>query len=188
MLVGVVVAMTPSGGIGAGGALPWPRLAGDMRHFQAVTTMTRFPGMQNAVIMGRGTWDSIPAARRPLAGRLNIVLSRDAGWLPDGAHIASSLDDALRHVAPICEAAFVIGGAGPIAEALSHPSVTHVYATHVEQEFPHDVTIPVPDPAAFQLVSKQASVEDAGVPYHFALYRRKDGGANPEAQYLSLVR
>ena len=65
----VVVAATRSGGIGARGGLPW-RLPGDMRRFADITTRTFDPERANAVIMGRKTWESLPARRRPLPERV----------------------------------------------------------------------------------------------------------------------
>jgi dihydrofolate reductase/thymidylate synthase len=73
----LVVAATRNGfGIGKDGTLPW-KLPGDMAYFKELTIRTRGEsGVQNAVIMGRRTWDSIPPKFRPLKGRINIVLSR----------------------------------------------------------------------------------------------------------------
>ncbi len=73
----VVVAAARNGGIGKSGGLPW-RLPGDMKYFKKLTSEAAMPGMQNAVIMGRATWQSIPAKHRPLPDRLNIVLSSSA--------------------------------------------------------------------------------------------------------------
>ncbi|PNH03081.1 Bifunctional dihydrofolate reductase-thymidylate synthase 2 [Tetrabaena socialis] len=78
----LVIAATPTLGIGKGGQLPDWKLPGDMAYFKELTSRTRDSARQNAVIMGRKTWESIPAKFRPLKGRLNIVLSRafaDAG-------------------------------------------------------------------------------------------------------------
>ena len=75
----VIVAATPSNGIGLNGTLPW-RLKPDMQYFQRLTIgfqrASRAP--KNVVIMGRKTWESIPPAHRPLKERINIVLSRNA--------------------------------------------------------------------------------------------------------------
>jgi dihydrofolate reductase len=71
----MVVAYEISRGIGLKGDMPW-KLTKDMTYFKSLTSSVRTAGKQNAVVMGRTTWDSIPAKFRPLKGRLNIVLSR----------------------------------------------------------------------------------------------------------------
>lgn len=76
----IIVAATEGGGIGKGGTLPW-KLPGDMRFFKESTSATSSAvGARNAVVMGRKTWLSIPRKFRPLAGRINVVLSRDAAF------------------------------------------------------------------------------------------------------------
>lgn len=62
-------------GIGHAGGLPW-RLRQDMAFFKKMTTNTVDSNKQNAVIMGRKCWDSIPVKFRPLSNRINVVLSR----------------------------------------------------------------------------------------------------------------
>ena len=69
------LARARNGVIGRGAALPW-RLGADMRRFRALT-------QGKPVIMGRKTWESLP--RKPLVGRMNIVLSRDGSFEPKGA-------------------------------------------------------------------------------------------------------
>ncbi len=66
----------------AGGTLPWS-IPGDLRYFKELTSRTADPGKQNAVIMGRKTWESLPPKFRPLPGRLNVVLSRNGGGAAD---------------------------------------------------------------------------------------------------------
>ena len=65
----LIAAMCSDGGIGYKGALPWPHCKADMAHFAKRTTGAG----NNAVIMGKKTWDSIPA--RPLRNRANLILS-----------------------------------------------------------------------------------------------------------------
>ena len=91
----IVVAANRSMGIGRGGRLPW-KLAGDMAHFRTLTQTCRAAGKRNAVIMGRRTWESIPAKFRPLAGRLNVVLTRQA-VSPQGASPGGNLDTPGQH-------------------------------------------------------------------------------------------
>jgi dihydrofolate reductase len=74
----IIVAATKANGIGLKANLPW-RLAKEMKYFAQVTSHAP-EGQQNAVIMGRNTWESIPAKFRPLARRVNIVVSRNTEY------------------------------------------------------------------------------------------------------------
>eukprot|EP00983_Pelagomonas_calceolata_P026262 824750-Pelagomonas_calceolata.AAC.1 len=114
----LVVAASKNGlGIGKDGGLPW-KLPGDMAYFKELTLRTHDEKKQNAVIMGRKTWESIPPKFRPLPGRLNIVLSRSgaAQVTAEGAHhVCSSLEDAVAllstpEMQARVENQFVIGG------------------------------------------------------------------------------
>jgi dihydrofolate reductase len=69
-----ILACTKKGGIGLNGKLPW-RIKEDMMLFKKITTTTAATISQNAVIMGRKTWESIPKKFRPLPNRINIILS-----------------------------------------------------------------------------------------------------------------
>ncbi|RBH39812.1 diacylglycerol kinase, partial [Pseudomonas sp. MWU13-2860] len=80
----LVAAMAAQRVIGIDNRLPW-HLPEDLKHFKAVT-------LGKPVIMGRKTWDSIG---RPLPGRRNIVVTRQADWRADGAEAAHSLEQAL---------------------------------------------------------------------------------------------
>lgn len=71
----LIVAMDSAGGIGRDGQLPW-HLPADFKQFVRLTKTTVDPAKRNAVLMGRKCWQGIPAKFRPLAGRLNVVLSR----------------------------------------------------------------------------------------------------------------
>ncbi|RAK96354.1 dihydrofolate reductase, partial [Aspergillus ibericus CBS 121593] len=64
-------------GIGHHGTLPWPRIKSDMTFFARVTSRPPVPGTTNAIIMGRKTYDSVPANLRPLGKRINTVITRD---------------------------------------------------------------------------------------------------------------
>jgi dihydrofolate reductase len=74
----LIVAATKTNGIGQGSQLPW-RLPKEMAYFKRVTSNAP-DGRLNAVIMGRKTWESIPANFRPLPNRVNIVISRNADY------------------------------------------------------------------------------------------------------------
>jgi dihydrofolate reductase len=106
-----------------------------MAHFKQVTTEPPSPGMTNAVIMGRKTWDSIPPKFRPLEGRTNVVLTRSFHTeYPDGVLVASSLEDAMQQLEhlPNVGRVFVIGGAQVYEEAIQSGMVTKVIYTEVD--------------------------------------------------------
>ena len=94
--------------IGAGGGIPWS-LPGEQALFRQRTT-------GSTVVMGRATWDSLPARFRPLPGRRNVVLTRDPQWSADGAEVAGSVDEVLRRYDDF----WVIGGADVYAAFLPH--------------------------------------------------------------------
>ena len=78
--VTLIVAATKNNGIGQAGKLPW-HLPQEMQYFARVTTGEPDGiGKKNAVVMGRATWESIPRRFRPLPGRINLVISRQAGY------------------------------------------------------------------------------------------------------------
>ncbi|SPO26664.1 related to Dihydrofolate reductase [Ustilago trichophora] len=117
----MVAAMSLNNGIGKDGGLPW-KLKGEMSYFRSVTTyVPEQKGARNAVIMGRKTWTSIPPKFRPLANRINIVISRtcnaqDLGVDPESkdVQVFASIQQVLTHLAAHHESLyriFVIGGA-----------------------------------------------------------------------------
>lgn len=126
----IIVAATLTNGIGKGGTLPW-RLPKEMAYFTKVTS-TAPEGSTNAVLMGRNTWESIPAKFRPLRRRTNIVISRNSEYPVEStddaqAFLCTSLGDALDHLkearltAPL-NRAFIIGGAGLYKDTLALPA------------------------------------------------------------------
>ena len=126
----IVAIASKTRGIGIGGALPW-KLRNDMKYFQNITSTVdaKFSATaQNAVVMGRKTWESIPKKFRPLPNRLNVVLSRSADvrttcGIPDDVLTANSFENALDQLAPLRVSGqvahvFAIGGASVYDAAL----------------------------------------------------------------------
>ena len=138
MTVGLIWAQAANGVIGAEGALPW-HLPEDLAHFKRVT-------LGAPVIMGRKTWDSLPARFRPLPGRRNLVVTRDAGWQAEGAEAMTSFEAALDSVAGTPKA-FVIGGGQLYALAL--PRADELVLTEIDAELDGDVFFPAFDRARF---------------------------------------
>ena len=161
----IVVAADLEWGIGKNGALPWPKLKGDLAHFKRVTSDAP-AGQRNAIVMGRKTWDSAEVAGRPLPRRLNIVISRGALTVPDGVIAATSLDEALASATDVA-ATFVVGGAQILITAIDHPALRYVYLTRVEGRFDCDTHIPDLDARGFTPTAWDGACEgeDSGVRY-----------------------
>lgn len=142
--IDVVVAVDDDHGIGRDGGIPW-RVPGDVRFFKDLTSRAS-PGRRNAVVMGRKTWESIPARFRPLPGRLNVVLSRTACYAPDGAVVASGLSEALLLTAELndVEHVFIIGGASVYAEAMSRPEFRCAWVSRIPGSYGCDVRLAAP--------------------------------------------
>jgi dihydrofolate reductase len=143
------LARARNGVIGRAGDLPW-RLATDLRRFRKLT-------LGKPVIMGRKTWDSL--TRRPLPGRLNLVLTRQPEFEAAGAIACADFTEALDiareqaaedGVDEVC----VIGGAALFALAL--PRARRIYLTEVEGEPVGDVTMPALDETGWREVSREA--------------------------------
>lgn len=158
----LIAAVDRQRAIGRDGALLWHE-GEDQRHFRRVT-------MGCPVIMGRKTWDSLPARFRPLPGRRNVVVTRDAAWRAEGALPAASLDAALALAADAARA-FVIGGGELYALAL--PRADELILTEVDAVFATaDTYFPAFDRAAFAECAREPHVAADGTPYAFVTYRR----------------
>jgi dihydrofolate reductase len=143
------VARSRNGVIGRGGALPW-RLRSDLQLFKATT-------LGKPVIMGRKTWDSLP--RKPLPGRMNLVLSRDGSFQPRGALVCDRFDEAVQiareqaaedGASEVC----VIGGEALFALAL--PKARRLYLTEVQAEVEGDARFPAFDESQWREVRREA--------------------------------
>lgn len=129
--IALIAAVAQNGVIGREGAMPW-RLSSDLRRFRSLT-------MGKPVIMGRKTYDSIG---KPLAGRTNIVITRQSDFPAEGIFVVPDLDAALRLAATgDPDEIMVIGGGEIYAEAIGRADrlyITHVVAAPTgETRFPH---------------------------------------------------
>jgi dihydrofolate reductase len=120
--------------------------------------------------MGRRTWDSLPDRFRPLPGRRNIVVSRNATWHADGADRAGSLDEALL-LAGGEPRVFVIGGAELYADAL--PLADELLITEIDLEAEGDTLFPSWDRAAFHEESREQHESETGIRFSFVTYVRR---------------
>jgi dihydrofolate reductase len=158
--VGLVWAQSASGVIGRGGDIPW-RVPEDLAHFKRIT-------MGHTVVMGRRTWESLPPAVRPLPGRRNFVLSRQAQYVADGAEVVGSLAQALTG-----PDTWVIGGGEIYGLAL--PQATRCEVTEVDIDIPRDdddALAPVLD-ESWQGDAGEWQVSRSGLRYRFHSYHRR---------------
>jgi dihydrofolate reductase len=110
MIITLIAATSRDAVIAKDGQIPW-RCPADMAHFKGYT-------MGKPIIMGRKTFDSLPG-KRPLSGRVNIILTSTPGTLPEGAVPAASIDEALAIAGDVPEVC-IIGGAQVYAAFLPH--------------------------------------------------------------------
>ena len=159
----LIAALDRRHAIGRGGGLLWHE-SEDQKHFRRVT-------MGCPVIMGRKTWDSLPERFKPLPGRRNIVVTRQAQWQATGAEPACSFDRALALAAPAAKA-FVIGGGELYALALPHAD--ELVLTEIDTAFDGaDAFFPAFDRAAFTESQREPRRTLDGTRYDFVTYRRR---------------
>lgn len=155
MKVSIIAAKASNHTIGMDGQLPW-HLPGDMAWFRAKT-------MGKPCIMGRKTWDSLP--KKPLPGRTNIVVSRNAAFRAEGALTASSLDAALDMARLSgAEEAMILGGGTLYAEALGRAD--RLYITDIIVPFPGDTFFPLFNQRRWHVAFREEHL-DANPPHVF---------------------
>lgn len=147
-VIAFVVAVARNGVIGRDGQLPW-RLSTDLKLFRRLT-------MGKPIVMGRKTWETLP--KRPLDGRDNIVVTRDAAFRAEGAIVAHSVDDALRIARDLADArgvdeVAVIGGAEIYRATLA--AAGRIYLTVVDATPEGDTLFPELDPVVWREVSRE---------------------------------
>lgn len=160
MKLAIIVAQAENRVIGINNKLPW-YLPEDLRYFKRVT-------MAKPIIMGRKTYESIG---RPLPGRTNIVISRQAGYAPTGVRVAESLEAAIELAASIClidgaEEAMVIGGAQIYEQALTRAD--RLYLTQVHASVEGDAWFPSFEPAQWREVGREDFTATEANPYDYS--------------------
>jgi len=161
------IARASNGVIGRGGALPW-RLKTDMLQFKALT-------LGKPVIMGRRTWDSLP--RKPLPGRMNVVLSRDGSFEPAGALVCEGLGEAIQIAREQAEEdgaeeVCVIGGAEVFQAAML--KARRIYLTEVHAAVDGDVLLAPFDESEWTETSREdhPAGPDDEFPFTFRVLER----------------
>jgi dihydrofolate reductase len=162
-----VIAVAENGVIGANGAMPW-RLKSDLKRFKALT-------LGKPVVMGRKTYESIG---KPLPGRPNVVISRQAAIDHPDVSMTHSLSEAITAaerlaletgVDEIC----ILGGGQVYAQAIG--LADRMCITHVEADLDGDASFPAIDPDIWQAgeaIAVPAGEKDS-YPTRFIVYERR---------------
>jgi len=146
----IIVAVAENGVIGSGNQLPW-RLPDDLKRFKALS-------MGKPLILGRKTFDSIG---RPLPGRLNIVLSRQADLQIPGCRVVSSVDEAVGvavEADPDVAEIVIVGGAEIYRQVL--PRVQLIHLTRVHANVEGDAVFPELQERQWREVAKEYHAAD----------------------------
>lgn len=131
-MLSLIVAMAKrSEVIGLDGGMPW-KLSADLRRFKEITT-------GHMVVMGRKTWESIPAESRPLSNRRNVILTRNLDYPAKGAETFAYFFT-IMGIPSFGEEWFVIGGESVYRAAL--PRAQRLYVTLVDYDGPGDAHFP----------------------------------------------
>ena len=161
----LIVARADNGVIGVDNQLPW-NLPSDLKYFKQVT-------MGKPVVMGRKTFESIG---RPLPGRTNVVITRNADWSEPGVRIVGSLADALKLATAQADLdgadeVVVIGGATLYREAIDQ--VDRMYVTQVHASPDGDAFFEAPDQEKFaRILVEDHAGDDASPAYSHEVWVR----------------
>jgi dihydrofolate reductase len=150
----LIAALSDNGVIGRDNALPW-RMPADLAHFKRLT-------LGKPIIMGRKTWESLPGL---LPQRRHIVVTRDSGYIAEGAELAHSPAQAIALAGEDAEI-MLVGGAGLYAQML--PMVARMYLTYVHAHVQGDARFPEFDAGAWRETRRERHAADERNPHDYS--------------------
>jgi len=153
----IIAAVARNRVIGKDNKLLW-NIPEDMAHFKALTS-------GHTVVMGRKTWESLPPRFRPLPGRRNIVITRQADYAAPGAEVADSLENALK-LASTATTVFIIGGEQIYRQAMDVADRLEI--TEVDLKPEGDAWFP-----EIVAVDWERTGKTEGTEFGFVTYRRR---------------
>lgn len=160
MTISIVVATSRNGCIGRDGQLPW-HLPADLQRFREITSGA-------TVVMGRLTYESLPARFRPLPNRRNIVVSRGDTCGLGGAEVYSDLESALAAGGEDC---FVIGGGSLYQQTM--PVANRIYLTVIDSDIDGDTYFPSIAPEEWECISQSEPLSEDGRTFTFRVLERR---------------
>lgn len=158
--VNLIVAYTSNMVIGKDNDMPW-HLPGDLANFKKTT-------LGCPIIMGRKTWESLG---RPLPGRRNIVITRNADYQATGGECVSTLEEGVAAAGKDNpENIFIIGGEQIFRLGLA--VANKVYATEIHARIDGDTFFPALNKDEWKESSRQAQPAEKGLEYDFVVYEK----------------
>lgn len=167
--ISLIAAMALNRVIGRGGDIPW-KIPGEQRLFREIT-------LGHWVVMGRKTYESIG---RPLPGRTNAVVTRQADYPAPGCRVFGSLPAVLAACPPQESELFICGGGELYRQAL--PLAHRIYLSVLPRPVAGDTRFPEIPPGRFSLTRAETVVGPE--PYHFFVYDRAAPQAGPGGSRL----
>ena len=157
MIVSIIVAVAENNVIGDANQLIW-HLPEDLKNFKRITT-------GHHIVMGRKTFESIG---KPLPNRVNVILTRNQGYMKDGCVVVHSLDDAIK-LAEYNEESevFIIGGGQIYREGL--PFAQKIYYTQVKTSVNGDTYFPKLIDEEWEVVNQVDYFKDEKHQYNFSI-------------------
>lgn len=170
MKVSLIAALSTNNVIGRDNQVPW-RQSTDLKRLKAMT-------MGHHFIMGRRTYESVG---KVLPGRINVVITRQPDYAPEGVTVVHSLDDALALAARAGETeAFIAGGAEIYRQSMHRADRMHLTRIHAEVE--GDTYFPdFDDVSEWQLTDSEHfdADEKNQYPFSFLTYERARAEGHP---------
>jgi dihydrofolate reductase len=159
MTISLVVAAAENNAIGKNNQLLW-HLPNDLKFFKNITW-----GMP--VVMGRKTFEAV---NKPLPGRFNIVITRQADWKAAGTITATELNDAIKKAEETnCKEAMIIGGGEIYKQSMAIADI--IYITRVHASLEGDTFFPAIDETQWQLVSNEDFEKDEKHQYAYSFQK-----------------
>lgn len=159
MNLSIIVAMAKNRVIGANNQLPW-HLSADLKRFKKLT-------MGHPIVMGRKTYESIG---KPLPGRINVVLTRNRSFQPEGITILHDFDELKNRFGT--NEIFIIGGADLFRMAL--PLANRIYLTQIDRDVDGDIFFPEFDfENDFDVTERSELQSEKEISYRFTTLNRK---------------
>ena len=157
MKISLIVAMADNRAIGLDGQMPW-HLSADLKRFKQTT-------MGSPIMMGRKTFDAIG---KPLPGRENLIISRNADYQQPDCQVFTSIESGLNYASG-CDELFVIGGA-TLYEALL-PIADYLYLTLINRPFEGDTYFPEIDYSGWRELSREDVCDDPLVDFSYSFLK-----------------